>query len=82
MGYALGNLSTTFETFNPFATPGRGNSYGTDRPSLSEIDGDGWRSVSSYEQPKRPGSDVPRESSFGFGDWVHPGPERNIGGRR
>ena len=60
---------------------GRGNSDRTDRQYLSEIDGDGWRSVASYEQPNRPGSDVPRESSCCFGDWVHSGSERNIGHR-
>jgi porin len=78
MGYALGNLSTTLETSNPFATPAAEiRIVPIDHLYLKSMVMAGDPSPLT-SNPTGLGSDVPWESGLCFGDWIRPGSERNF----
>ena len=52
-GLCVGQLVDDLRDLQSVRDASRGNSHRTDRPSLSEIDGDGRRSVARYKQPNR-----------------------------
>jgi carbohydrate-selective porin OprB len=79
MGYALGNLFTDLESFDPPA--GNGSARGADSQFVFEVDGGSHGPRAFCAKPNRPGSTVRRNSSEYFGDWIYSGQGRIVGAR-
>src|SRR6266576_776760 len=69
MGYALGNLFTTLEVFDPPSTPAMEIRVAPIQP-LCEIDGTGCGPLAFLTKPDRPCPAVQWNSSECFGDRV------------